>query len=76
MLLLVVQQATSITLPTYITNQLIVIRSTKSQVVNLTVNAASGDSILVASGATATTYAFSRNITTSFYCDGTKWYVM
>jgi hypothetical protein len=68
--------ASTITLPNYIINQLIVIRSTKSLVVNVTVNAAAGDSILVASGATATTYAFSRNVTTSFYCDGTKWYVM
>jgi hypothetical protein len=68
--------ASSITLPNYIINQLIVIRSTKSLVVNVTVNAAAGDSIIGASGATVTNYAFSRNVTTSFYCDGTKWYVM
>ena len=66
--------ATSITLPTYITNQLIVIRSTKSQVVNLTVNAATGQSIIGASGISATTYSFSRNVTTSFFCS--VWYVI
>ena len=68
--------ATSITLPTYITNQLIVIRSTKSQVVNLAVNAAAGQSIIAASGATVSTYNFSRNVTTSFFSDGSAWYVM
>ena len=68
--------ATSITLPTYITNQLIVIRSTKSQVVNLTVNAASGQSIIGASGISASSYSFSRNITTSFFSNGSVWYVM
>ncbi len=68
--------ATSITLPTYITNQLIVIRSTKSQVVNLTVNASAGQSILGASGISASSYSFSRNVTTSFFSNGSVWYVM
>jgi hypothetical protein len=68
--------ATSITLPTYITNQLIVIRSTKSAGVNVTVNAAAGQSIIGANGATVTSYAFARNITTSFFSNGSLWYVM
>ena len=50
--------------------------STKSVVVNVTVNAAAGNLIMGASGATSSSYSFSRNVTTSFYCDGSLWYVM
>jgi len=56
--------------------RLVIVRSTKSQAVNVTINASAGQSIIGASGISASSYSFSRNITTSFFSNGSVWYVM
>jgi hypothetical protein len=68
--------ATSLTLPTYITNQMITIRNSKTPNVNVTVLPISGQFMTANNGAPVTSFTLTRNSTSIFFSNGSMWYVM
>ena len=68
--------ATNLTLPTYITNQMITIRNSKLANVNVTILPITGQLIAANNGAVVTTYTLSRNATSIFFSNGSMWYLM
>ena len=68
--------ATSLTLPTYITNQMITIRNSKLVSVNVTILPISGQFMTANNGALVSTFTLTRNSTSIFFSNGSMWYVM
>ena len=68
--------ATNLTLPTYITNQMITIRNSKTAAVNVTILPSTGQSITSTNGAVVTTETLARNTTNIFFSNGSMWYLM
>ncbi len=68
--------ATNLTLSTYITNQMITIRNSKTANVSVTILPISGQFMTANNGAVVTTFTLTRNSTSIFFSNGSMWYVM
>ncbi len=67
-------QASTVTLPSYINGQQIIVRNSKTAVVNVTIQPAQFQNILNIVSVTSYTLAQGRSVI--FYCDGTRWIIM